>query len=227
MSSAKPANGRARRAGVADQLVEGIVPTDILARGDQLAVRIEPGGGVHGAGFGVERLVCADHVERLEEQSARSAAGAATCGSGRSACSKFSMPHMPQLDSPTRCRTRRSTRSRRSGGSSMPSNMPSSAARTSMSITSPAARSTAPIGRSRPRNPRGRRASPSSRHSRCPRKLIATGTSTGTIRVPAETLPSASNSVAGREVTNCMSCCISCFAFMKGSAGRNGDDDPG
>ena len=54
---------------MADQFVERIVAADILARGDHLALRIAQGGGVDGAGFGVERLVRADRLERAEDRS--------------------------------------------------------------------------------------------------------------------------------------------------------------
>jgi formylmethanofuran dehydrogenase subunit D len=65
-------------------------------------------------------------------------AGGGTVGSGRSACSRFSIPQSPQEESPTRWRTRRSTRSCRPGASSMPSSTPRASSRTSMPITSAA-----------------------------------------------------------------------------------------
>ena len=53
---------------VADQLVEGIVPADILARRNDIAGRVAMGGGVHGAGLGIERLVGADRLQRAEDR---------------------------------------------------------------------------------------------------------------------------------------------------------------
>ena len=71
MSRTKPAPMSApSRRRMADQFVERIVAADILARRDHLALGVAQGGGVDGAGFGVERLVRADRLERAEDRRA-------------------------------------------------------------------------------------------------------------------------------------------------------------